>query len=629
MKKTKYTLTITLLTFILLTLGLVSVQAVDETIPTQAPTQNAKVTTLTLKNTSAALYVKGTYKITANVKNGKGKTTFKSSNKKVATVNSSGKIKAVKKGTAFIKITNNKITKSFKVKVNNPKLNAKSKTLKVGKTFKVKITGKIGKAKFKSSNKSVATVNSSGKIKAVKKGKATITVTANGVKLKIKVKVNAKTSASSKWKLVKYKVVVKRNAKTLKANVGEGNRTIPFETSVKDNLYTLYQKGKITFNQLNSFQTKIDKEVYKNKVKVSISDSAIGKLKKTTINLYDGCGVKPLKKGNATIKIKYKDQSVSIKYTVTKHDVFTFKGRKSKAVYNLNDLGNYICDEYTNNFIKGNTPTYYNYVLYFNIKNNNKSWNDAEFDVLKKVYKVVKDKHDIYIVKYFNLVCVEEDESGLKVYYFTFDNYEEQKNALKENLEYLNEEKNIYTKATQILKDINIDSYKKDYEKVFVIGQWIADNCKYDNEHNYNSGYVQQESYIFNQRRGVCFHWASATTRFCRILNIPCYNIGIEGHEWNVVKLQGKWYHLDVLWGLYYRGTENILTYNFHNFLYDDIEKEDIWKTYSHNEIKIEDKCFVPPKDMLTILDSFGFNNYNAIYRVVLFQDEKEYDKNK
>ena len=154
------------------------------------PTENTPAkTTVTLKKSSAAVYVKGTAQIKATVKNGKGKTTYKTSNKKVAKVNSSGKVTGVKKGTATITVTNNGVSKKFKITVKNPKLNKSKLTLKKGKSFKLSIKGKVGNAKFTSSSKKVAKVNSKGKVTAKKKGKATITVKTNGMKLKCKVTV--------------------------------------------------------------------------------------------------------------------------------------------------------------------------------------------------------------------------------------------------------------------------------------------------------------------------------------------------------------------------------------------------------------------------------------------------------
>jgi hypothetical protein len=146
-------------------------------------------TTVTLAKTSATLYRTGKITIKATVKNGKGKTTFKSSNTKVAKVNAKGVVTAVKAGTAKITVANNGVKKTFTVTVKNPKLNATKKTLKVKQSFTLKITGKVGKATFTSSNKKVATVNSSGKVTAKKKGTATVTVTTNGIKLKCKITV--------------------------------------------------------------------------------------------------------------------------------------------------------------------------------------------------------------------------------------------------------------------------------------------------------------------------------------------------------------------------------------------------------------------------------------------------------
>ena len=115
---------------------------------------------------------------------------FTSSNKKAATVDKKGRITAVKEGKATItaitangkkaicKVTVKKAPSSIKLSVGN------AKSLKKGKTLKLKVTrstGSAGNVTFSSDNEKVATVTSSGKIKAIKKGKAKITAkTYNG-----------------------------------------------------------------------------------------------------------------------------------------------------------------------------------------------------------------------------------------------------------------------------------------------------------------------------------------------------------------------------------------------------------------------------------------------------------------
>lgn len=146
-----------------------------------------KNTTLTLKKSSASVYLKGTAQISATVVNGYGKTTYVTSNSKVATVNSKGKVTAKKAGAAKITVTNNGASKIFTVTVKNPVLNKKTVTLKKGGKFQLKITGKIGTAKFTSSNSKIANVSTKGKITAKSKGTAVVNVKTNGITLKCKV----------------------------------------------------------------------------------------------------------------------------------------------------------------------------------------------------------------------------------------------------------------------------------------------------------------------------------------------------------------------------------------------------------------------------------------------------------
>lgn len=166
----------------------------SSTVPTTNPTKPnptkpiVKRTTVSLNKYNGTLYVKGSTTIRATVKNGKGKTTYKSSNTKIARVNSVGKITAVKAGKAKITVTNNGTKKIYTVTVKNPVVK-KSLVLTKGKTTTLKITGKIGKATFKSSNAKVAKAYANGKIKAMKKGNATVTIKTNGITLKCKVTV--------------------------------------------------------------------------------------------------------------------------------------------------------------------------------------------------------------------------------------------------------------------------------------------------------------------------------------------------------------------------------------------------------------------------------------------------------
>ena len=126
------------------------------------------------------------------------KVTYTSSNKKVATVSSSGVITAKKSGTAKITVKSGskKVTVTVTVAKKAPTGISgvpATKELKKGKSFaiKAKLTpaGAEGKITYQSSNKSVATVDNKGKVKAKKAGTAVITVKVGNIKRTCKVMV--------------------------------------------------------------------------------------------------------------------------------------------------------------------------------------------------------------------------------------------------------------------------------------------------------------------------------------------------------------------------------------------------------------------------------------------------------
>lgn len=166
-------------------------------------TQPSKVSvdSVKLNKSKVTLGVKEKFTLTAEIAPANATDqaiTWKSSNSKVAAVSAKGVVTAKKKGTATITATADGKSVSCKVTVKAaPKkitLNAKSKSIKAGKTFKIKVklpkNTASNKITYTSSNKKVATVSAAGQVKGVKKGKATITVkTFNGKKAKLKITV--------------------------------------------------------------------------------------------------------------------------------------------------------------------------------------------------------------------------------------------------------------------------------------------------------------------------------------------------------------------------------------------------------------------------------------------------------
>lgn len=135
---------------------------------------------------------------------------FSSSNKKVAKFDGNSVV-AVGPGKATVSATQGGVTVECDVTVKAPKLNKTKLNLDAGKSYKLKVTGATGKAKFSTTNNKVATVDSKGNVTALKRGSATIKVKVDGQTLtcKVTVKTNPKLAKSTAIVKRKGKVTVK------------------------------------------------------------------------------------------------------------------------------------------------------------------------------------------------------------------------------------------------------------------------------------------------------------------------------------------------------------------------------------------------------------------------------------
>ena len=116
--------------------------------------------------------------------------TWTSSDTKIATVSSSGKVKGLKTGIATITCTSiaTGLSATCKVTVGTIKINKAEIFVEKGKTQTLKSTVypstlEDRSVTWTSSNTKIATVSSSGKVKGIKGGTATITCTSNATGL--------------------------------------------------------------------------------------------------------------------------------------------------------------------------------------------------------------------------------------------------------------------------------------------------------------------------------------------------------------------------------------------------------------------------------------------------------------
>ncbi len=143
-------------------------------IITMTPVNTQAAKKIKLNKTKLTMIKGDSEYLSLNVYGGKG---WKSSKKSVATVDKYGCVKAKGKGSCKISVKYKNKSYTCKVKVEDPAISEKTLTLTIGDSAALKLTGTSQKVQWDSDDISVATVSSTGVVKAVGEGYADITAT--------------------------------------------------------------------------------------------------------------------------------------------------------------------------------------------------------------------------------------------------------------------------------------------------------------------------------------------------------------------------------------------------------------------------------------------------------------------
>ncbi len=88
-----------------------------------------------------------------------------------------------------------------------------------------------------------------------------------------------------------------------------------------------------------------------------------------------------------------------------------------------------------------------------------------------------------------------------------------------------------------------IRSGMNDYEKALALHDWLVRNAEYDYTYTHHSG-----DYMLLNGTGVCQAYALAYETLLDYAGIENTFEHGDNHIWNMVKLGGDWYHIDVTW---------------------------------------------------------------------------------
>lgn len=188
-----------------------------------------------------------------------------------------------------------------------------------------------------------------------------------------------------------------------------------------------------------------------------------------------------------------------------------------------------------------------------------------DFEEIQAIHSEVINEHpELFYVKSY--ISYSYYSSGtIIVLRFFYDSYtDDQKQAYADT---------IADAMTRIDEDMT------DLEKAIVLHDYLAQNCAYAYK-EYLEGTLSQHQQVYSaygalaEKRAVCQGYALAYSALLRTVGIDSYLCSSSGmnHAWNVVFIDGEWYHVDVTWDDPVWNTEGYSRHEY--FLLSDIEMQ-------------------------------------------------------
>ena len=256
-----------------------SINSISSTCKVTVSSSYVSVTGITLNKSSMNILVGSTEMLTKTISPSTATNqdvTWKSSDQDIATVSSDGLITAKKVGTTIITVTTNngykttcRVTVVDTIALKEISLNKKTLIIKEKEIETLKVnfnpsTATNKKVTWKSSNTSVATVNSSGKVTGIAPGSATITVVSNdgGFVATTKVTVEAISKKVVSISLDKKELtLVSGETSTLKHTINPDyaeNKNVTWTSA--DEKIAIVENGKITAMSVGTTEIKVISE---------------------------------------------------------------------------------------------------------------------------------------------------------------------------------------------------------------------------------------------------------------------------------------------------------------------------------------------------------------------------------
>ena len=129
-----------------------------------------------------------------------------------------------------------------------------------------------------------------------------------------------------------------------------------------------------------------------------------------------------------------------------------------------------------------------------------------------------------------------------------------------------------------------------DEEKVLYVHDRLAAHITY-----YDGGETEFGRNIYDafaKGSSVCVGYALGFQYFMDKLDIPCINITTDDHIWNMVEIDGQWYHVDVTWDDSFEMTKNTFMHKMILRSDEGMAREELDHELSKNAEKADDSFY-------------------------------------
>ncbi|MDR5659732.1 transglutaminase domain-containing protein [Serpentinicella sp. ANB-PHB4] len=148
----------------------------------------------------------------------------------------------------------------------------------------------------------------------------------------------------------------------------------------------------------------------------------------------------------------------------------------------------------------------------------------------------------------------------------------------------MNHRKQLEKELDKIIANV-IKGQMNDFQKQKAIHDYIVNHARYDS-YNYNNNTIPPESYnaygVLIKGVGVCEGYAGGMKLLLDKVGIENQIVvgvaGGENHAWNLVKIAGRYYHVDATWNdPVMEDGSDVLRYDYFNLTDSEIGKEHTW----------------------------------------------------